>query len=549
MTNNTTPPTPLDHLFHWERLRPDAIWLTQPLADGRVRRYSWRQVADQVRRMAQWLENLRLPPCSQIALLGKNSAHWIMADLAIWLAGHVSVPLYPTLSAATARHILLHSEARLVLVGRMDELWEALAPSLQDLLPMATLPLAPALAVPHWDAIIAATPPLARHAQRRPEELATIIYTSGSTGEPKGVMISFAALSATAQGLGGVFPLSVRERMLSYLPLAHAAERAMVETMALHHGFRIYFAWSLETFMQDLRRARPTLFFSVPRLWTKFRQGIEAKLPAERQERLQRVPVLGWWLKRRILRQLGLDHVRVAITGSAPLAPATVAWYRGLGLELLEGYGMSENFAYSHGNRPGDVGPGTVGAPMPGVEQRISASGEIEVRSPATMLGYFRDAAQTETALSPDGFLRTGDRGHIDARGRLTITGRTKELFKTAKGKYVAPVPIENRLAAHAGVEAVCVTGSGWPQPFALLLAAAGAGKAELERELRQLLHSVNAALEDHERLSCLVVVQGPWTVANGLLTPTLKIRRERIEAHYLERLGNRPGSADLIWE
>ncbi|MDR3418932.1 MAG: AMP-binding protein [Nevskia sp.] len=541
-------------LLYWEKTRPDAVYLTQPQADGSAVDYTWRQVGDQARRMAAYLRSLDLPPRSQIALLGKNSAHWIMADLAIWLAGHVSVPLYPTLNAQTAAYILEHSEARLLFVGKMDELWPLVAPGIPAQLPRITLPLGPSLqGVRGWDEIVAQTPRLETVAKREPDELATVIYTSGSTGLPKGVMISFGAMVRTVCHGDRMFKINRDDRMLSYLPLAHAAERALVEAPSLYHGFRVYFAWSLETFVQDLRRARPTLFFSVPRLWTKFQQGICQKLPLQRQKRLFRVPVLSRVVKRRILSELGLQDVRLALTGSAPLAPALIEWYRKLGLELLEGYAMSENFAYSHSNMPGDMVVGTVGCPAPGVEQRIADNGEILVKSPSDMMGYFKDPQKTAESFTEDGFLKTGDMGSLDDQGRLKITGRVKELFKTAKGKYVAPVPIENRLGRNEKIEAVCVAGAGQPQPFALLLLGQDARTGErsaLDAELAGLLREVNAVLEEHEKLDYLVVVKEPWTMQNGYLTPTMKVRRNVVEGRYLSQAdGWREARQEVVWE
>jgi len=553
------PPNPkttlVQCLLHWEKTQPDSICYTQPLGGERTVDYTWREVADQARRMAAYLQSLQLPPRSKIAILGKNSAHWIIADLAIWLAGHVSVPLYPTLNAETASYILEHSEAKLLFVGKMEELWPIVAPGIPPSLPCIALPLAPVGTGASWDEIIANTRPLQEIVDRDPEDLATIIYTSGSTGRPKGVMINFRAMIATAHGLDQLFPITSADRMLSYLPLAHAAERAIVETTSLYFGFRVYFAWSLSTFLVDIRRARPTLFFSVPRLWTKFYQGICEKISPAKQKLLFRIPLVSGIVKRRILEQLGLEHVRAAITGSAPLSPQLIAWYRQVGLELLEGYAMSENFAYSHGNLPGRTRLGTVGVPAPGVDCRIADNGEVLVRSPGNMMGYYKDPAKTAEDLTADGWLHTGDMGTIDAEGYLRITGRVKELFKTAKGKYVAPVPIENRLANHPAIEAVCVTGSGEPQPFALLMLSqdarlqAASARGTLTEQFQGLLDEVNRQIEEHEKLDYLAVVCEQWTMDNGFLTPTMKIRRNIIEQRYMPQAESwRRSEREVIW-
>jgi long-subunit acyl-CoA synthetase (AMP-forming) len=249
-------------------------------------------------------------------------------------------------------------------------------------------------------------------------------------------------------------------------------------------------------------------------------------------------------MKEKILGALGLNHVHTAFTGSAPLPVPIINWYRQLGLELLDGYGMSENFACSHFSRTGRVRVGYVGECLPGVECRIADDGEILVKSPGQMLGYYKQPELTSESYLPDGFFKTGDRGELDELGRLRITGRVKELFKTAKGKYVAPVPIEAKLGGHPRLSEVCVTGLGLPQPFALvtlseetrLALACGVQRSDLVVELEALLDQVNAQLEDHEHLDCLVVVKDPWTIDDGLLTPTMKIRRTLIEERYVER-------------
>jgi long-subunit acyl-CoA synthetase (AMP-forming) len=541
--NDRDSPTLVHRFLHWERTQPDAICFTQPHPDGTVVDYTWEEAGSQVRRMAAHLESLALPPRSKVAILGKNSAHWIMADLAIWMAGHVPVPLYPTVNAETAQYVLEHSEVRLLFVGKLDgktDGWNSVRGILPPELPLIALPMAPMPEAPQWDALVGETEPLRDVHLPVPEDLATIVYTSGSTGRPKGVMHTFGSIQAYAGGLKEFCSYTASDRLLSYLPLAHVAERAFVESNLLYNGFRVYFNDSLETFQQDLRRARPTLFISMPRLWTKFYQAICVKLPPEQQALLFEQSEASFALRKQVLTLLGLDAVRIAFTGSAPLSAEITNWYRNLGLELLDVYGMSENYAYSHYSRPGLVRLGYSGQALPGVECRITDEGEILVKAPTQMLGYHKEPELTAQSMTPDGFFRTGDRGELDELGRLKITGRVKELFKTSKGKYVAPAPIENKLTHHK-VEAVCVTGHGQRQPFALLMLSAdarkelddGADRERLQAELQQLLESVNAALEDPEKLCCLVVVQDVWSMDNGFLTPTMKIKRSIIEERY----------------
>ncbi|MGH8444802.1 MAG: AMP-binding protein [Solimonas sp.] len=541
---------PLQRLYHWERERADAIYLTQPqgggAGGGAVRDLSWKATMDEVRRAAAHLRAQDWPAGSRVAILAKNSAHWLMADFAIWMAGHVSVPIYPTLAAGSIRQILEHAETKAVFIGKLDG-WEAMAPGVPDALPRIRLPLAPPRLAAEpageaWDDIIARVAPLAESPVRPADDLATIIYTSGTTGVPKGAMHSFANIAGCAKVMGEVFGFGRDERVLSYLPLAHVAERIGVEANSLRQGFRVYFAESLDTFVTDLQRARPTVFFSVPRLWVKFQQGVFAKMPKRKLDRLFALPIVGRIVKRKIVRQLGLDAVRFAATGAAPLPAEVISWYRSLGLDLLDVYGMTENFGLSHASRRETMRVGYVGSPWPQVECRLSAQGEVLVRAPWLMQGYFRDAERTAEAIDAEGWLHTGDVGETDERGRLKITGRAKEQFKTSKGKYVAPAPIENRLGAHPRIEAVCVAGADLAQPFALVMlpaelsAAANADAAlrsELVDELRSLRDAVNARLDPHERLDFLAVVREQWTIDNGFLTPTLKIKRAQIENRY----------------
>lgn len=527
-------------LYHWEKTRPDAVHFTQPTPSGVVLEYTWQRILDEVRRMAAHLEALHLPPRSNIALLGKNSAHWIMADWAIWMAGHVSVPLYPTSSAETVRYVLEHSESRLLFVGKLDD-WETMRAGVPSALPVIRLPLAPTTDGERWDAIIGRTLPLQGEPDRALDELATIVYTSGSTGQPKGVMQSFRAFNVIGARMPNTMGLSPDDRMLSYLPLAHVAERVAVQTQSTYYGFQVFFADSLDTFLDDLRRARPTIFFSVPRLWTKFQLGVRAKLSERKEAVLFRIPLVGRLIKKKILAQLGLADVRLALTGAAPLPPEILTWYRELGLELLEGYGMSENMAYSHLTKLGEARAGYVGHANDGVECKIGEGGEVLVKSPAQMMGYYKQPELTGGCYTEDGFFKTGDMGELDEQGRLRITGRVKDLFKTSKGKYVAPVPIENRLGAHPLVESALVAGANQTAPFAVLVLsdetrkalASGSSREAVTAELEALVARVNEPADPHEHLAFAVVAAESWTVDSGLLTPTLKIRRTVLERHY----------------
>lgn len=535
----------LSRLYHWETHAPTRVVMTQPVRDRTGTRsvidYTWGQVADEARRMAAHLQSLELPPGSTIALLSKNCAHWLIADLAIWLGGYVSVPLYPTLGPATIGKILSHSGARLVFVGKLDD-YRRQEPGIPAHLPRVLLPLAPPDAMGTlWERVVADTPPLTGHPQRDADALATVVYTSGTTGEPKGVMHTFATLAQATESGCDHFEVDASSRMLSFLPLAHVAERALIELALLSRSIHVFFAESLDTFLEDLRRARPTVFFAVPRLWLKFQQGVHAKVPPRRLAMLLRLPLVGAVLKRRIVAGLGLDACRFAICGAAPMPIELGRWYERLGLPVVNAYGMTETAAIAHASEPGRLQPGSVGRPYAGLATRIdTATGEIQMRAPWLMTGYFKDEALTRAAFTEDGWLRSGDRGAIEGGG-LFITGRVDELFKTAKGKYVAPTPIEDRLVMHPMLEACCVTGASLGQPLGVVmlsedaqrLARDAAGRSLLQSSLAAHLQAINAQLDPHERLECIAVVSTPWTVESGFVTPTLKVRRQRIDSAY----------------
>ncbi|MCP4062337.1 MAG: AMP-binding protein [Gammaproteobacteria bacterium] len=543
---DTTNKLPLDMVDHWEKAKANSVYMTQPIGDGKTVDYTWGRAVDEARRMASYLKSLNLPEKSRIGLISKNCAHWIMTDWAIWMAGHISVPLYPTLNADTVNYILNHAECEVVFVGKLDD-WDMMKPGVPESVRCISFPLSPPNDFETWDDIVAKYPPLEENVKRDADELATIVYTSGSTGKPKGVMLSFYNMAYAAEGGMEVLGVSSEERMLSYLPLAHVFERTFVELASLYAGFHLYFAESLDTFVQDLQRAQPTLFLSVPRLWVKFQHGVLQKLPKKKLDRLLKIPVVNKLIKKKILKGLGLDKVKLAGSGSAPLASDVLDWYRNLGLELLEGYGMSENFAYSHMSKPGRSRTGYVGESAPGVETRISPEGEIQIKSPATMMGYYKDEEKTRETFTEDGFLKTGDKGEIDEMGRLKITGRIKEIFKTSKGKYIAPAPIENRLMSHDAIEMVCVSGANQTQPHALVMLAEEsrpkmadeAFRKEIEESFKKLIADVNKTVDPHEQLAFITVMSDEWSIENSFLTPTMKLKRNVVEDAYQEQVEN----------
>lgn len=540
---------PLQQFAHWLAVQPDAVWLRQPV-NGQWHDFTWRAVDDQARRLASALLALGCVPGDRVALLSKNCAEWFISDLAIMMAGLVSVPLYPLQTAESIAYVLEHAQCKVILVGKLDDA-DKLAAGIGPHITRIALPY-PTMASAHdWHALQALHEPLQTVAVQLPEQLLTLVYTSGTTGNPKGVMLSVYAMAFTAANAGRELQMNTADQFFSFLPLSHVAERFMVEFSSLYCGASVAFVESMESFSRDMQYIRPTVFFSVPRLWTRFQQGVLEKLPQTKLSLLLRIPLLGALVARKIRRGLGLDRARIMISGAAAISPGLLDWYQRLGLTLCEGYGMSEHVAYGCFNRPGQVRFGTVGRAMPGLEVRIADSGEILLRSPTLMLGYYLEPEKTAEALV-DGWLHTGDKGELDRDGYLRITGRVKDIFKTTKGKYVAPAPIEGEIAKSPHVEQVCVMGSNLDQPLALIELSPAARLLPVEllsAELEASLAHLNSQLQPHERLSHFVLVREPWTSANGCMTPTMKIRRNVLEARYAELVAALPARQPLFWQ
>ncbi len=532
----------LDYVYEHETNLRDTVYLSQPIGDGQTVDTTWGQALDQARRMAAHLKAQNLEPGARVAILSKNCAHFIMAELAVWMAGCTTVAIFPTETADTVGYVLGHSGASLLFVGKLDT-WEQQRAGVPAGLPCIAFPLAPKNDFDTWDKVIARTQPLAGKVHRAGTDIGILMYTSGSTGQPKGVMHNFERMTAASIGIVNAMKENARAdidiRMLSYLPLAHIFERAWVECASLVNGrTHLYFAEALDTFLADLNRARPNVFISVPRLWLKFQHGVFSKMPPQKLNRLLGIPFIGKLIARKVLKGLGLDQVLMAGSGSAPIPVELVTWYRKLGLNLLEGYGMTEDFAYSTSSTNAKNSPGCVGVPNVDVTMRLSDEGEILIKSPGQLVGYYKQPDLDAEVFTEDGFFRTGDKGEVNAQGLLKLTGRVKEMFKTAKGKYVAPAPIENKLNAHPLIEMSMVSGVGQSSAYAIVVLSEEvrpkqqdpAFRADAQEQLAALLKHVNSELADYERLQMLVVAPAPWTIENGYLTPTMKIKRNRIE-------------------
>jgi long-chain acyl-CoA synthetase len=400
-----------------------------------------------------------------------------------------------------------------------------------------------------WDDLIKDVEPIKEDVIRNPSDLATIIYTSGTTGMPKGVMHKFYNFSFATSNAVPLLDLKEEARFFSYLPLCHIAERLLVQMGSLYSGGMVSFAESLDTFAKNLSDTKPTVFLGVPRIWTKFQQGILAKLPQKKLNVLLAIPGISSLIKKKIKSGLGLQNANNVFTGAAPIPVSVLHWFKRLGIELQEAYAMTENCCYSHVTLNDQIKFGFVGKALPNCEVKLSNEKEILIKHVALMDGYYKEEKLSSEAIK-DGWLYTGDEGFIDDQGFLKITGRVKDLFKTSKAKYVAPAPIEMKLSANKNIEQVCVVGSGLPQPMALVTISdygKTKDKEALTNSLKKTLDIVNLKFEQHEHLRKMVVIDTEWTMENNLLTPSMKIKRKEVENTYQQSYQNWYDSKDRI--
>lgn len=549
----------LYYFYQWEKEKPHDPFLRQPFGTDWTL-ISWQEAGDQARRIAAALLDQGLQPGDKVGTLSKNCYHWVIADLAIMMAGLVSTPFYPNLTAAQLTEVLEASDAKALFVGKLDD-WESQQPGVPDGVTLIRFPHYPGNAEVSeglaWEELLQQYKPLAGNPTPGLHDLWTILFTSGTTGTPKGVMHSYYAPAALLynEELNGNLKIFAGDehRFFSYLPLNHIAERIIVEVAALRTGGTISFAESLETFAANLQQTQPTLFMAVPRIWTKFQLGILAKMPEKRLRLLLKIPLLKKVIKRKIRQALGLDQARIMLTGAAPTPDSVKDFFKLFDLYILEVYAMTENCGGCTLMPIEGIKSSTVGRPLPNVNIRIDPdTGEVLAKAPWNMLGYYKSEELTQKVLE-DGWMHTGDQGTLDADGYLRITGRVSDTFKSAKGKFIVPAPMEWGFSKSSLIEQVCVVGLAQPQPLALaVLSEIGLAspREEVTAELTETLQAVNADLPNFEKIKSVIVMREPWSVENGILTPTLKIRRSELNHRFQERFNTWSSQEQaVIWD
>lgn len=527
----------LENFYYWAQKKPSDIFLKQPVGNDFID-FTYQDSENQVNKLAAYLQDKVQSGPKHVGILSKNSAYWILSDLAISASGCVSVPFYATLTAEQLNQVLVHSDCQVLIVGKLDH-WDSIKRGIPPHIDVIHTPDSDGQNGFHWKDILTQEFPNFQPYIPQDKDLATIVYTSGTTGTPKGVMIPNSSVAQALNLAREIAYLDTPEtRFISYLPLCHIAERNIVEFACIAAGGTIYFVENLNTFKENLVQANPTHFLAVPRIWSKFQEGILEKIGGQKKlDLLLKIPIIKQIIKKKIKKGLGLDKAILMLTGAAPMPPELLKWYQKIDFFIQEAYGMTENMGLNSLMPRNEIRIGTVGKIHKNCQTRIDPeTGEIQMKANYNSWGYYKEEQLTKE-LFEDGWLKTGDMGEIDSKGFLSIIGRVKDNFKTAKGHYVSPAPIENSLAADSLIEQCCVVGINLPQPIALLILSIEGKKLDtntLIASLESVRNTTNPQFKKYEHISKMIVLKEDWTIENNCLTPTLKIKRPIIEKKYL---------------
>jgi long-chain acyl-CoA synthetase len=546
--------------YEWEQKHRDRPLLRQPFGDN-WETYTWGEVGQMARKLASGLKSLGLRENAHIGLISKNCREWIIADMAIMMAGYVSVPFFPSLKGEELNFLLDYGDVDLIFVGKI-ETWQDIKNDIPLELPVIKFPNYKGFSIvdrgEEWFEFLGKHNPIKNPHIPRLSDLWTIIFTSGTTGNPKGVKLSYYAIDETKNITLNENPLKVdfsgNNSFISYLPLNHIAERVVVEHVCLRFGGSLSFVESIDSFAKNLRDIQPHIFFAAPRIWTKFQLGILGKLSQKKLDILTRIPIISGLIKNKLKKGLGLNRARSTISGSAPISISTIEWFRKVGIYITNGYGMTENCAIcSQVDGRNFKKLDSVGRAQYGAEIKIDeSSGEVLMRGPYVMDGYYKNDELTTKTLV-DGWLHTGDKGYLDEDNYLNITGRVSDSFKTSKGEFIEPLTLESYFADIQEIEEICITGLGLTQPIGLVQLS-DIGKSikrdELSEILDEKLAEINSDLENYKKISTIVIVKDQWTEQNKILGPTLKIKRGNVEEMYSSKYNSwESNNSKIVWE
>ena len=530
--------------YEWEKQLKDKPYLKQPFGD-KWEEYTWGEVGDMARRLATGLKSLNLREGAHIGIYSKNCREWIISDLAIVMAGYVSVPFFPSLNGKELAYIMDYGDVDALFIGKI-ETWDQIKDDLPEGMPLIKFPhydgCSNVTKGHEWFKFIDSHEPMQNPNKPKLSDLWTIIFTSGTTGNAKGVMLTYQAIDGIKVVLDDPNnPLGIKHDgnndFISYLPLNHIFERVVIEWCSFRYGGTISFVESLDTFAKNLKAVQPHVFAAAPRVWTKLQLGLLTKFPQKKLDKLLKIPLLSSLLKKLIKKGLGFSKARIVVSGSAPMPVELIEWFRKVGVYITNGYGMTENCAICSSVDGRDFEKlHTVGQPQKGVKLKIDEeTGEILMKGPFIMKGYYKNEELTNTTLR-GGWLHTGDKGFLDEDNYLHITGRVADSFKTSKGEYIEPLTLEQYFVNINEIEEVCVVGLGIAQPLCLIqLSEIGKNTSRevISKMLTDRLAKVNSDLVNYKKISTLIIVKDEWTQQNGIVGPTQKLKRGAIEDKY----------------
>jgi long-chain acyl-CoA synthetase len=534
--------TAIEYFYDWEANDPNRLFLRQPYGNEWYT-LTYRQAGEQARKMAAALQSLGLQQGDHIGIYSKNCYHWIITDLAIMMGGFVSVPFYASLPPEQLEEVVIKSDIKIIFAGKLDK-WEGHAKAIPENVQIIRYPHYNGNAAVSegllWDDLIHEHQPVSTHYIPELDATWSILYTSGTTGSPKGAMLPHSSPATVIHDESQNHELGIASlnnvQLLSFLPLNHVGERIGLEMLCLLMGGTISFVENINTFAQNLRDTRPTFFFAVPRIWIKMQKGIFERIPEKVLNTLFAIPILSGFIKKTLREKLGFGRLEITLTGAAITPTHVKEWYRKLGINLREVYGMTECCGSATLTPVGEFSADNVGKPLKGFELRIDPkTGEVQYRSSQQMTGYYKEPERTAEVIK-DGWIHSGDKGSLDKNGNLKIEGRIKDAFKTAKGLYITPNKMEEELTKSPLIEQVCVVGLGLDQPLALVNlsdTAKSMAKPEIEQSLTSALQKVNDSLNNFEKISTIIITKEIWSDQNMLLTPTLKTRRPKIDEKY----------------
>jgi long-chain acyl-CoA synthetase len=566
----------------------DATVMLRQDRDGAWKPITSNELYGRVRALVDVFRGWGLRKGDRVAILSENRWEWAVTDFATLAIGGADVPLYPTLTPEQIGYMLRDSGAKAMVVSSRSMYEKVVAAGeLPELEHVAVMDAGEFSGAESFAKLMEGAKQREKRdagfdamvKEAKPEDLATIIYTSGTTGEPKGVMLTHENLASNINYSTGPLGFSNSDSCISFLPLSHVTARSLDYVM-MCHGARLAYCPKFDQMAASMKEVKPTVFVAVPRVYEKIRQAVEGKSAASpvklkilnwalstgrkhRAETLEgKAPGgLSWKIADKLvfskIREAFGGCAKVFISGGAPLGMDTAGWFADVGIRIFEGYGLTETSPVIALNYPNAHRIGTVGKALANVECRFAEDGELEVRGPSVFKGYWKKEKESVEAFTPDGWFKTGDIGNIDKDGYLSITDRKKELLKTSGGKLIAPQPIENKLKSNVLVAQAALVGDkhkfacvlispnfaalvGWAKGQGIATGDKGAlvKDARVVKAYQEIVDKVNVGLANYESMKRMTVVPVEWTVEDGTLTPSMKLKRRVVEQRYAKEIG-----------